>query len=123
YFILLHSFLLLAQAITLSTCIVAHNNALLALLVSNNFSEIKSNVFKRFSKENIHNIVYAGEFLHYNHLHFDTFFCRTFYCLQSFKVISSILMGRHYSFSPFILCADYSSRMSLNPISCLKFKH
>jgi len=36
-----HSFVLLAQAITLSTCITAHNNALLALLVSNNFAEIK----------------------------------------------------------------------------------
>ncbi|CAN1248556.1 Protein POLLEN DEFECTIVE IN GUIDANCE 1 [Linum perenne] len=47
------------QAITLSTCIVAHNNALLALLVSNNFSEIKSSVFKRFSKENIHSLVYS----------------------------------------------------------------
>ncbi|RWR91444.1 protein POLLEN DEFECTIVE IN GUIDANCE 1 [Cinnamomum micranthum f. kanehirae] len=56
--ILLHSFILLAQAITLSTCIVAHNNALLALLVSNNFSEIKSNVFKRVSKENIHSLAY-----------------------------------------------------------------
>ncbi|KAI6677212.1 hypothetical protein NL676_038008 [Syzygium grande] len=56
--ILVHSFILLAQAITLSTCIVAHNNALLALLVSNNFAEIKSNVFKRFSKDNIHSLVY-----------------------------------------------------------------
>ncbi|XP_044494106.1 protein POLLEN DEFECTIVE IN GUIDANCE 1-like isoform X2 [Mangifera indica] len=54
-----HSFILLAQAITLSTCIVAHNNALLALLVSNNFSEIKGSVFKRFSKENIQILVYA----------------------------------------------------------------
>ncbi|PKI71250.1 hypothetical protein CRG98_008350 [Punica granatum] len=45
-------------AVTLSACIVAHNNALLALLVSNNFAEIKSNVFKRFSKDNIHSIVY-----------------------------------------------------------------
>nr|POE82839.1 protein pollen defective in guidance 1 [Quercus suber] len=45
-------------AITLSTVIVAHNNALLALLVSNNFAEIKSNVFKRFSKDNIHGLVY-----------------------------------------------------------------
>ncbi|KAK4852981.1 hypothetical protein QYF36_001861 [Acer negundo] len=54
-----HSFVLLAQAITLSTCIVAHNNALLALLVSNNFAEIKSNVFKRFSKANIHSLVYS----------------------------------------------------------------
>ncbi|XP_077235999.1 protein POLLEN DEFECTIVE IN GUIDANCE 1-like [Tasmannia lanceolata] len=55
---IVHSFVLLAQAITLSTCIVAHNNALLALLVSNNFGEIKSNVFKRLSKENLHNLVY-----------------------------------------------------------------
>ncbi|XP_010278923.1 PREDICTED: protein POLLEN DEFECTIVE IN GUIDANCE 1-like isoform X2 [Nelumbo nucifera] len=54
-----HSFILLAQAITFSTCIVAHNNALLALLVSNNFAEIKSNVFKRFSKDNIHSLVYS----------------------------------------------------------------
>ncbi|XP_037422244.1 protein POLLEN DEFECTIVE IN GUIDANCE 1-like [Triticum dicoccoides] len=53
-----HSFVLLAQAITLSTCIIAHNNALLALLVSNNFAEIKSNVFKKVSKENLHNLVY-----------------------------------------------------------------
>ncbi|KAL5698822.1 Protein POLLEN DEFTIVE IN GUIDANCE 1 [Ranunculus cassubicifolius] len=55
---ILHSFVLLAQAITLSTCIVSHNNALLALLVSNNFAEIKSNVFKRFSRDNIHSLVY-----------------------------------------------------------------
>ncbi|KAM7487802.1 hypothetical protein LguiB_025286 [Lonicera macranthoides] len=55
---IVHSFILLAQAITLSTCIVAHNNALLALLVSNNFAEIKSNVFKRFSKDNVHSMVY-----------------------------------------------------------------
>nr|KYP69647.1 Protein TAPT1 isogeny [Cajanus cajan] len=48
----------LSQAITLSTCIVAHNNALLALLVSNNFAEIKSNVFKRYSKDNVHSLVY-----------------------------------------------------------------
>jgi hypothetical protein len=55
---IIHSFILLAQAITLSTCIVAHNNALMALLVSNNFAEIKSNVFKRFSKDNVHSMVY-----------------------------------------------------------------
>ncbi|XP_057542392.1 protein POLLEN DEFECTIVE IN GUIDANCE 1 isoform X2 [Amaranthus tricolor] len=56
---IVHSFILLVQAVTLSTCIVAHNNALLALLVSNNFAEIKSNVFKRFSKDNVHSIVYS----------------------------------------------------------------
>ncbi|EXB37943.1 hypothetical protein L484_001155 [Morus notabilis] len=52
---------ILSQAITLSTCIVAHNNALMALLVSNNFAEIKSNVFKRFSKDNIHSMVYYAQ--------------------------------------------------------------
>lgn len=56
---ILHSFILLAQAVTLSTCIIAHNNALLALLVSNNFGEIKSNVFKRVSKDNLHNLAYS----------------------------------------------------------------
>ncbi|XP_031100593.1 protein POLLEN DEFECTIVE IN GUIDANCE 1 [Ipomoea triloba] len=56
---IIHSFILLAQAITMSTCIVAHNNALFALLVSNNFTEIKSNVFKRYSKDNVHNLVYS----------------------------------------------------------------
>lgn len=55
---IIHSFILLAQAITLSTCIVAHNNALPALLVSNNFAEIKSNVFKRFSRDNVQSMVY-----------------------------------------------------------------
>ncbi|XP_073143832.1 protein POLLEN DEFECTIVE IN GUIDANCE 1 [Henckelia pumila] len=55
---ILHSFILLAQAVTLSTCIVAHNNALFAMLVSNNFAEIKSNVFKRYSKDNLHSMVY-----------------------------------------------------------------
>lgn len=58
---IVHSFILLAQAITLSTCIVAHNNALLALLVSNNFAEIKGNVFKRYSKDNVHSLVYFGK--------------------------------------------------------------
>ncbi|KAG6765994.1 hypothetical protein POTOM_030058 [Populus tomentosa] len=48
-----------SQAITSSTCIVAHNNA---LLVSNNFAEIKSNVFKRLSKDNICSLVCSGEF-------------------------------------------------------------
>ncbi|CAI8618159.1 unnamed protein product [Vicia faba] len=55
---IVHSFILLAQAITLSACIVAHYNALPALLVSNNFSEIKSYVFKGYKKDNIHSMVY-----------------------------------------------------------------
>lgn len=55
---IVHSSVILAQAITLSAAIISHNNALLALLVSNNFAEIKSNVFKRVSKENLHKMAY-----------------------------------------------------------------
>ena len=46
---------------------VAHNNALLALLVSNNFAEIKSYVFKGYNKDNVRSLVYFGElsFLQY----------------------------------------------------------
>ncbi|XLT46370.1 hypothetical protein HN873_038974, partial [Arachis hypogaea] len=50
-------------AITLSTYIVSHNNALFALLVSNNFAQIKSNVFKRYSGDNVYNLVYFGKLL------------------------------------------------------------
>ncbi|KAG4401028.1 hypothetical protein GLYMA_07G191900v4 [Glycine max] len=47
------------QAITLSACIVSHYNALPALLVSNNFAEIKSYVFKGYSRDNVHSMVYS----------------------------------------------------------------
>ncbi|KAG5043230.1 hypothetical protein JHK87_007145 [Glycine soja] len=53
------------EAITLSVCIVSHYNALPALLVSNNFSEIKSYVFKGYSKDNVHSMVYSEHLLVY----------------------------------------------------------
>ncbi|KAH7289317.1 hypothetical protein KP509_31G069900 [Ceratopteris richardii] len=53
-----HSFIILAQSITVSAAIRSHNNALLTLLISNNFAEIKSNVFKRLAKDNLHKLAY-----------------------------------------------------------------
>ena len=50
----------MSQAITVSAAINSQNNALLTLLISNNFAEIKSNVFKRVSKENLHKMAYHG---------------------------------------------------------------
>jgi hypothetical protein len=41
------------QAITLNVAINSHNNALLTLLISNQFVEIKGSVFKKFEKENL----------------------------------------------------------------------
>jgi hypothetical protein len=51
----------MSQAVTLNVAINSHNNALLTLLISNNFVEIKGNVFKRLGKENLHKLAYLGE--------------------------------------------------------------
>lgn len=48
-----HSFVLLYQVITLNVAVNSYSNALLTLLLSNQFSEIKSAVFKKFERENL----------------------------------------------------------------------
>ncbi|CAG8538909.1 3330_t:CDS:1 [Funneliformis caledonium] len=52
-YILIHSIILFYQAITLNVAINSYSNALLTLLLSNQFIEIKGSVFKRFEKENL----------------------------------------------------------------------
>lgn len=47
------------QAITLNVSINSYSNALLTLLVSNQFVEIKSAVFKKFEKENLFQLACA----------------------------------------------------------------
>jgi len=51
---------LLCHAVTLNVAINSHNNMLLTILISNNFAEVKGNVFKRFSKENVHKLASQG---------------------------------------------------------------
>ncbi|KAB5566779.1 eukaryotic membrane protein family-domain-containing protein [Coniochaeta sp. 2T2.1] len=48
----LHAVSLFYQVTTLNVAVNAYSNALLSLLISNQFVEIKSSVFKRFEKEN-----------------------------------------------------------------------
>ncbi|KAJ7570627.1 hypothetical protein O6H91_01G129100 [Diphasiastrum complanatum] len=55
---MLHCLIILSEAITVSAAINPANNALLMLLISNNFAEIKSNVFKRVAKDNLHTMAY-----------------------------------------------------------------
>ncbi|KAI9228457.1 MAG: eukaryotic membrane protein family-domain-containing protein [Piptocephalis tieghemiana] len=55
-YILLHTIVLFYQCITLNVAINSYNNALLTLLVSNQFAEVKSSVFKRFAMENLFQI-------------------------------------------------------------------
>lgn len=49
----LHSVVILYQLITLNVAVNSYSNALLTLLLSNQFSEIKSAVFKKFERENL----------------------------------------------------------------------
>eukprot|EP00899_Mesostigma_viride_P002255 jgi/Mesvir1/1202/Mv17692-RA.3 len=49
--VLAHALVLMMQAITLNVAINSHDVSLLTLLVSNNFMEIKSSVFKKMNRE------------------------------------------------------------------------
>ncbi|KAK9457786.1 eukaryotic membrane protein family-domain-containing protein [Dipodascopsis uninucleata] len=55
----LHSAALFCQMITLNVAINSYSNALLTLLLSNQFSEIKSTVFKKFERENLFQLTCA----------------------------------------------------------------
>lgn len=52
----LHAATMFVQIICLSAALNAHNNALPALLVSNNFVELKASVFKRFQESQVFQI-------------------------------------------------------------------
>lgn len=54
-----HSVALFYQVITLNVAVNSYSNALLTLLMSNQFVEIKSTVFKRFEKENLFQLTCA----------------------------------------------------------------
>ncbi|CAG9460346.1 unnamed protein product [Pedinophyceae sp. YPF-701] len=51
---LMHAVVLMCQAITFSVAVNSTNNNLLGLLVSNNFVEIKGNIFKRMDFTRVH---------------------------------------------------------------------
>lgn len=55
-YVVLHAFLLLTWVVTLNVAINTQNNALLTLLVSNNFVELKGAVFKSFKVQNLFQI-------------------------------------------------------------------
>jgi len=56
---LVHSTALFYQVITLNVAVNSYSNALLTLLMSNQFVEIKSTVFKKFEKDNLFQITCA----------------------------------------------------------------
>ncbi|XP_037516692.1 protein TAPT1 homolog [Rhipicephalus sanguineus] len=52
-YVLLHCVLVMLQATTLSVAINSQNKALLTIMMSNNFVELKGMVFKKFAKNNL----------------------------------------------------------------------
>lgn len=54
-----HAITLFYQVITLNVAVNSYSNALLTLLMSNQFVEIKGSVFKRFEKENVFQLTCA----------------------------------------------------------------
>ncbi len=51
------------QTIALNVAVNSYDHALLTLLVSNQFVEIKGSVFKKFEKDNLFQITCAGQSL------------------------------------------------------------
>lgn len=58
-YIYFHSVVILYQIIALNVAVNSYSNALLTLLLSNQFSEIKSAVFKKFERENLFQVTCA----------------------------------------------------------------
>lgn len=56
-----HTLVLFYSLVSLNVAINSYDNALLTLLLSNQFVEIKGSVFKKFEKENLFQMSCAGE--------------------------------------------------------------
>ena len=52
-YIVLHTMVLFYHAVALNIALNSHNNILITLLISNNFVELKGNVFKKCERENL----------------------------------------------------------------------
>lgn len=61
-YVISHSLVLFYQLVTLNVAVNSYSNALLTLLLSNQFVEIKGSVFKKFEKENLFQLTCAGQF-------------------------------------------------------------
>ncbi|ORX82885.1 DUF747-domain-containing protein [Anaeromyces robustus] len=58
-YLILHTVVLFYLVVSLNVAINSYNNALLSFLISNQFGEIKSSVFKRFERENLFQLTCA----------------------------------------------------------------
>ncbi|KAK4685453.1 transmembrane anterior posterior transformation protein 1, partial [Tremellales sp. Uapishka_1] len=61
-YVLTHSLIFFYMLVSLNVAINSYDYTLLSLLISNQFVEIKGSVFKKFEKENLFQIMCAGEY-------------------------------------------------------------
>lgn len=61
-FSVIHSNVILIQATTLSVAVNSHSKALLTIMVSNNFVELKGSVFKKFEINNLFQMSCSGKY-------------------------------------------------------------
>lgn len=59
FYLTCHGYILIYQAVSLNVAANSYSNALLALLLSNQFSELKSSVFKKFEREGLFQMAMA----------------------------------------------------------------
>ena len=57
----IHTVVTLVQATTLSVAVNSHSKALLTIMVSNNFVELKGSVFKKFEINNLFQMSCSGK--------------------------------------------------------------
>lgn len=77
-----HTLVLFYSLVSLNVAINSYDNALLTLLLSNQFVEIKGAVFKKFEKENLFQMSCAGE-------------CCHSVCLSNLRSLPALLFTRH----------------------------
>ena len=58
-FLVIHCLVLLYQVITLNVAVNSYSTSVLSLLVSNQFMELKSSVFKKFERENLFQLSFS----------------------------------------------------------------
>jgi len=62
-----HALVMVYQMLCLNVAINSYDNALLSLLMSNQFVEIKGSVFKKFEKDNLFQITCAGPLVQFQY--------------------------------------------------------
>jgi len=60
-YVCLHAFVLFAQVVALNVAINSYNNAMVALLVSNQFIELKKSVFRTFKEDTLFRMTCSGK--------------------------------------------------------------